>query len=70
MCKMPNSQAFSIELCVHSTVCFRMYVLIYLLPLVEPSYMTMYQQAVSTQLISIVNLAHKTLCATWKNFNP
>jgi len=29
--------------------------------------MTMYQQAVSTQLISIVNLAHETLCATLNN---
>jgi hypothetical protein len=66
---MPNSQALSIELGVHSTDCFRLYVLVYLMPLVEPSHMTMYQQAVSTQLISIVNLAHKTLCATWKNSN-
>jgi hypothetical protein len=37
--------------------------------LVELSHMTMYQQAVSTQLISIVNLAHKTLCGIWKNSN-
>lgn len=61
ICETPNSQAFSPELFVHSTVCFILYVLVYLMPLVEPSHMTMYQQAVSTQLISIVNLAHKTL---------
>ena len=61
ICEMPNSQAFGTELCVHSTVCFRLYVLVYLMPLVEPSHMTLYQQAVNTQLISTVNLAHKTL---------
>jgi len=57
---MPNSQAFTIELCMHSTVCFILYVLVYVMPLVEPSHMTMYRQVVSTQLISIVNLAYKT----------